>query len=41
MKFVFAWYDLWVGVYWDREKRKLYIFPIPCFGIVLSFKGNT
>lgn len=24
-----AWYDLWVGLYWDREKRQLYALPVP------------
>ena len=29
---VIAWYDLWVGVYVDREKRTVYVFPFPCIG---------
>ena len=39
MKFrlIFAWYDLWIGAYWDRKKRSLYVLPVPCFGIVLEF----
>lgn len=37
VRFIFAWYDLWVGLYWDRSKRRLYILPIPCVGIVLDF----
>lgn len=34
---IFAWYDLWVGLFWDRSKRRLYVFPVPCLGIVLDF----
>lgn len=30
---VFAWYDLWVGVFIDIRKRTLYIFPVPVFGL--------
>lgn len=36
IKPIFAWYDFWIGVFYDR-KGKLYIFPIPCVGIVLDF----
>ena len=36
-RFIFAWYDLWIGAYWDRKARALYILPAPCFGIVLTF----
>lgn len=35
--FLFAWYDLWIGAYWDRTNRRLYVLPVPCFGIVLHF----
>jgi hypothetical protein len=31
------WYDLWVGVFWDRKARKLYVLPLPCVGVVISF----
>ena len=34
---IFAWYDLWVGVFWDRVKRKLYVMPFPTLGVVLNF----
>lgn len=37
VSFLFAWYDLWVGLYWDRKARKLYILPLPCLGIVFDF----
>lgn len=41
IKLIFAWYDLWVGVFWDAKKRRLYILPLPCVGVVISFKGTT
>ena len=40
VKLIFAWYDLWIGLFWDQKKRWLYVFPIPCFGIVIKFKGK-
>lgn len=36
IKPLFAWYDLWVGAFWDRAKRKLYVLPLPCIGIVFE-----
>lgn len=34
---LFAWYDLWVGAFWDRKKRALYVFPVPCIGVCIDF----
>lgn len=34
---MFAWYDLWVGVFWDRKKRRLYVFPLPCVGFYVEW----
>lgn len=34
---VIAWYDLWAGCYWDRDRARLYILPIPCVGVSVSF----
>jgi len=36
--FLFAWYDLWIGFFWDKKKKWLYILPIPMFGIILKFE---
>ena len=33
---IFAWYDIWVGVFVDRVKRRIYIFPVPCIGVVID-----
>ncbi len=35
---IFAWYDLWVGVFWDANKRRLYILPLPCIGVVIQLE---
>ena len=33
IELVLAWYDFWVGVYVDRDKRTIYILPAPCIGV--------
>jgi len=35
--FLFAWYDLWVGLFWSKEKRRLYVLPLPCIGFYIDF----
>lgn len=35
---IFAWYDLWVGFYWDQTHRRLYVFPIPMVGFRIDFR---
>ncbi len=37
IKILFAWYDLWIGIFWDSKKKLLYILPIPMFGIIINF----
>ena len=40
VKLIFAWYDFWVGLFWDRKKKLLYIFPIPTIGIVINLERS-
>jgi hypothetical protein len=37
VQFIFKWFDFWVGLFYDRKKKWLYILPIPMFGIILKF----
>lgn len=32
----FAWFDLWVGAYWDRRARILYVCPLPMVGVAFG-----
>lgn len=36
VKLSIAWYDIWVGVFIDKEKRRLYICPIPCVLVTIK-----
>ncbi len=38
VKLLFAWNDLWMGAYWDKEIKILYICPLPTIVIILVFK---
>lgn len=38
---VLAWYDFWIGFYWDRKARALYFLPIPFIGIVIRFRPRV
>lgn len=40
IKPLFAWYDLWVGAFWDGRKRRLYVLPLPCIGVVIQFQSR-
>lgn len=36
MKIFFAWYDFWIGWYFDRKNRFLYICPLPMLVIQID-----
>lgn len=38
---IFAWYDIWVGIFIDKKKRVVYVFPIPMFGIKITLGGKA
>lgn len=33
---IFAWYDIWIGFYWDRKNKALYTM-VPFVGLVFKF----
>jgi hypothetical protein len=35
----FAWYDFWIGLYYDRKKQTLYVCLIPMVVIALEFRA--
>jgi hypothetical protein len=37
IKPIFRWYDLWIGVFVDTNKRVVYVFPVPMFGVKVTF----
>jgi len=38
IKIIFAWYDCWLGFYYDRKNKALYFFPIPMLGLKFQFE---
>lgn len=37
---IFAWYDLWIGLFWDSKRNALYFFPVPMFGLRITIYGR-
>lgn len=34
----FLWYDLWIGAFFDRKQKQLYICPLPCVVIQIGYR---
>lgn len=37
---VTAWYDVWVGAYYDKRRHRLYVLPVPCIGVVIDLPSS-
>jgi len=38
IKVFWAWFDFWVGAYYDQKKSILYVCPFPTVVVAFSFK---
>jgi len=38
--FIFAWYDIWVGIFIDRKKHCFYVFPLPMLGLKVEWRKS-
>lgn len=39
LRFFFAWYDFWIGFYYDQDDEVLYICPLPMCVIRINKDG--
>jgi hypothetical protein len=37
----FAWYDMWIGAFWDRRARVLYLCPLPMLLLEVRFQDKS
>lgn len=35
---IFAWYDLWIGIFIDTKRKRAYVFLIPMVGIAIDWR---
>jgi hypothetical protein len=38
IKFIFKWYDFWIGIFYDKQKNWISNFSIPMFGLIIKIK---
>jgi len=36
IQFLFKWYDLWIGFFYDKKKNWIYFLPLPMIGIIIK-----
>jgi len=34
----FRWYDLWIGAYYDKKAKRLYVCPLPMIGFWIEIR---
>ena len=35
VNFIFKWFDFWVGIFCDTQRKRLYFLPLPMCGICI------
>lgn len=38
IRFKLVWYDIWIGIYVDKAKGKLYFCPFPCCCFIINLR---
>jgi hypothetical protein len=38
---IVAWYDCWVGLFYDRRSRALFVFPVPMIGVRIDLSPSA
>lgn len=41
ISFFFAWYDFWIGMFYDQKKKALYVCPVPCCVIKIEKRPKS
>jgi len=40
IQFIFKWYDLWIGFFYDKKKNWIYFLPLPTIGIIIKLPNR-
>jgi hypothetical protein len=41
IQFIFAWFDFWIGIFYDQKKKWIYLFLFPMCGIIIKLKKKS